>query len=107
LTQLAKVTAWTGYSIALMGEGTCQSVVEPLGPALDPPQVFKEAESWFTKAIGYAQTAGTAADPELNLARVGRERTRHACRCALAFDATCHGDCTRSVACAWRFGDTG
>jgi hypothetical protein len=69
----AKAAAFAGYSLLLLGESMCSIAVD-LGPELMPDAVFALAEERFTRAI---DAAGTVGDTDiLNLARVGRARTR-------------------------------
>jgi hypothetical protein len=71
---IAYTATYTAYAMTILGEGFCQAVVESFGPALDPPDVFRAAETWFTKGLTFAETAGEA--PARNLALVGRARVR-------------------------------
>lgn len=74
MSHLARTATYAGYAISILSEGYCQAVIEPNGPALDPPGVRAAAEEWFTKAIGYAEAAQL---PEYrNLALLGRARMR-------------------------------
>ena len=60
--------------MTILGEGFCQAVLEPYGPALKRRQTLAVAEEWFTKGLQYAQTAN---DANLrNLALLGRARVR-------------------------------
>jgi len=70
---IAAAAAYSGYSHLLIGEGWCSAAFD-LGPEQTRAQVFERAESRFTRAIDVAQTAGNTAI--LNLARLGRARTR-------------------------------
>jgi starch-binding outer membrane protein, SusD/RagB family len=72
-SHLATTAAYAGYALALFGEGFCQTAID-LGPAMDPPDVFREAETRFTRAIDHAQAANNA--EVLGMARVGRARVR-------------------------------
>jgi hypothetical protein len=60
-----------GYSLVLLGEGMCTAAIN-LGPEIQPPALFAEAVTRFTKAITAATTANDART--LNLSRVGRAR---------------------------------
>lgn len=71
---IAQAAAYSGYSHTLMGEGFCSTVIEELGPEVQPGQVFAAAEARFTQAIEAAQAAGN--DKILNLAQLGRARAR-------------------------------
>jgi len=73
-SHLAYSTNYAAYSMTLLGEGYCRAVLEPNGPALNPPQVFETAEAWFTKALEYADAANDAT--ARNLALLGRARVR-------------------------------
>jgi hypothetical protein len=71
--KLATAAAYAGYSHILLAEMFCTAAVD-LGPELSPADIFERAETRFTRAIEAAQAAG---DEEiLNMARVGRARTR-------------------------------
>ena len=70
---IATASAYAGYGYLLLGEGYCEMAVD-LGPLLTPAQVLSTAEQRFTNALTLAQTAQNQA--VLNLARVGRARTR-------------------------------
>jgi hypothetical protein len=69
----AKAAAFAGYSLLLLGESMCSIAID-LGPELMPDAVFTLAEERFTRAMENAQTVGDS--DILNLARVGRARTR-------------------------------
>lgn len=69
----ATAAAFSGYSLLLLGEAMC-SISLDLGPELMPDQTFALAEERFTRAIDAAGSVGD--DDILNLARVGRARTR-------------------------------
>jgi len=70
---MATAAAYAGYSTLLLGESMCSIAID-LGPERTRPQTFAEAESRFTKAITHATTANVS--DLLNMARVGRARTR-------------------------------
>ena len=73
---MATVAAYSGYSHILLGEGFCQAAID-LSPALQPAEIFARAEAKFTQAINLASTlTGAEAASILNMARVGRARTR-------------------------------
>jgi starch-binding outer membrane protein, SusD/RagB family len=69
----ARTAAMAGYSYVLFGEGWCSAAFDS-GTELTPPQVLAIAEERFSRAIEWAQASG--ATNYLNLARVGRARTR-------------------------------
>jgi hypothetical protein len=70
---IAKTAAYAGYSFLLLGESMCQAAFD-LGPAVGPAVMWAEAEARFTRAITAATTISNA--EFLNMARVGRARTR-------------------------------
>jgi len=70
---IATAAAYSGYAHLLLGEGFCTMAIDG-GAELQPKDVFTLAEAKFTEAIAAATTANNAA--LLNLARVGRARTR-------------------------------
>lgn len=70
---IATAAAYSGYAHLLLGEGFCTTAVDG-GAELQPKDVFALAETRFTEAITNATTANNA--PLLNLARIGRARTR-------------------------------
>ena len=72
-TLLAKAVAYAGYSYLLLGESMCEAAFD-LGPRVDSPAMFALAEAMFTRAIENATEP--AAAEFLNMARVGRARTR-------------------------------
>ena len=72
-TMIAKAAAYAGYSYLLLGESMCEAAFD-LGPKVGSPEMFAKAEEMFTKAIDNA-TDPTAVE-FLNMARVGRARTR-------------------------------
>jgi starch-binding outer membrane protein, SusD/RagB family len=72
-TQLiGRASAYGGYSLVLMGEGFCSTVIEENGPEVLPPAVFAAAITRFNRAI----EAATAANDNVtrNLALLGRAR---------------------------------
>jgi starch-binding outer membrane protein, SusD/RagB family len=68
---IGQAYAYAGYDLVLLGEGMC-SIAINLGPEIQPPAIFAEAVTRFTKAIAAATTANDATT--LNLARLGRAR---------------------------------
>lgn len=70
---LATVSVYGGYALTLMGEGFCRAAIDG-GPALQPAEVLREAETRFTRAIQLAQQVN--ATDVLNMALVGRARAR-------------------------------
>ena len=79
---MAQMRAYAGYAYLLLAEGMCQMTVDG-GPPLTKQQVLDIAEQRFSDAITRAAaiTTGTAAvvaeaSSILNMARVGRARTR-------------------------------
>jgi hypothetical protein len=68
---IGQAATYAGYSLVLLGEGMCSAALN-LGPELQPPALFDEAISRFTKAIAAATAANDAAT--LNLAMLGRAR---------------------------------
>jgi hypothetical protein len=70
---IATAAAFAGYSMLLLAEGFCSGVIQG-GPELQPAAIFDSAEVRFTRAIAAAQAAGD--QQLLNLARVGRARSR-------------------------------
>lgn len=71
---LARTAAFSAYTMTLLGEGYCASVIEANGPMLGHTEVFQAAEARFSEALDYARSAGLS-DFE-NLALVGRARVR-------------------------------
>ena len=69
---IARMAAYAGYSLVLLGEGFCSSAID-VGPELTTAQVFALAEQRFTRAIQNTET-GVAADSIRSFARVGRAR---------------------------------
>ena len=70
---IGQAYAYAGYSLTLLGESMCSAAIN-LGPEIQPPALFTEAVTRFTKAIAAATTANDATT--LTLARVGRARAR-------------------------------
>jgi hypothetical protein len=70
---LAEANAYAGYMYTMLAEGMCEMTIDK-GPKLTSPQVFAIAEQKFTAAITIATTINNAS--VLNMARVGRARTR-------------------------------
>ena len=71
---IGQAYAYAGYSLILLGEGMCSAAIN-LGPEIQPPALFAEAVTRFTKSIAAATTASDATT--LNLARLGRARALH------------------------------
>jgi len=71
--KLAALAAYGGYSYTLMGEGMCESAING-GPLVSRQDLWREAETRFTLALGHAQAAGNSS--LLQMARVGRARVR-------------------------------
>ncbi len=65
-------SAYAGYSLVLLGEGSCSAAIN-LGPELTDAQLFAEAKSRFDTAVAAATRAGDT--QTLNLALLGRART--------------------------------
>jgi len=73
---IARVAAYAGYSLILLGEGFCSSAID-LGNEMTPVQAFALAEERFTRAITTATTVGGATGDTIRyLALVGRARAR-------------------------------
>jgi hypothetical protein len=76
---LTQMRAYAGYAYLLLAEGMCQMTVDG-GPAMTKQEVLAIAEQRFTDAITRATALPSSANPEaaslLNMARVGRARTR-------------------------------
>ena len=70
---LAEANAYAGYMYTMLAEGMCELAIDG-GPKMTPAQVFALAEAKFTAAIAIATTINNASI--LNMARVGRARTR-------------------------------
>lgn len=83
-TLLATAQAYEGYSILLLGEGFCATVLSHFnadgtityGDSITPSMALDSAITYFTAAIASAQAAGASATSLLNLARVGRARAK-------------------------------
>ena len=81
---LASASAYEAYSQLLLSEGFCSIVFSVYdaagqiqwGTEMTRAQALAIAEATFTRAITEAQAAGTAGANVLNLAYVGRARTR-------------------------------
>jgi len=74
---LAQLRAYAGYAYLLLAEGMCQMTVDG-GPAMTKQEVLAIAEQRFSDAITRATaiTGSTEATSLLNMALVGRARTR-------------------------------
>jgi hypothetical protein len=70
---LALMSAYSAYSIALLGEGMCSAIVDN-SAELTRVQIAALAETKFTQAITEAQSAG--ADSTRYMALIGRARAR-------------------------------
>ncbi len=70
---IASAAVFSGYSLLLIGEGFCSGAIGG-SVELTSEQFFDTAEVRFTRAIAAAEATGQA--NLLNLARVGRARTR-------------------------------
>jgi hypothetical protein len=70
---MATMRAYSGYASLLLGEGMCEMAMDN-GPKMTRDEVFAVAETRFNDAI----TRATAVNDQsiLNMARVGRARTR-------------------------------
>ena len=66
---IAQASAHAGYALLLLGESACSAAIDG-GPEMTPAEIFAEAEERFTTAL-----TSTSAQV-LNIARVGRARTR-------------------------------
>lgn len=73
MQKVATVAAYSGYSHILLAELFCQAAID-LSAAMSPEQILQRGEERFTRAIEAAQAAGD--QQSLNMARVGRARTR-------------------------------
>ena len=72
---LARLALYIGYTRTLLGEGYCDlTTAIDGGPRATKVSLWTTAETWFTTAIGHAQTAATT-DIEL-AATLGRARAR-------------------------------
>jgi len=72
---IATASAYAGYSTLLLGESMCSTAID-LGPELNRDQAWQAAVTRFTKAITTAQAVGASGAEFLNMALVGRARTR-------------------------------
>src|SRR5262249_35667217 len=80
---IATAAAYEAWSILLLGDGFCSTVLTTI-PGGDFPyaaettrnDAFKAAEDRFNQAITVAQAQGAAASSILNMALVGRARAR-------------------------------
>ncbi len=70
---MAQMRAYTGYSLLLLAEGMCDMTIDR-GPKMTAAQVLAIADDRFTDAINRATALNNSA--LLNMARVGRARTR-------------------------------
>ena len=70
---LGEALALGGYARLFLADNFCQVTLDA-GPPLEPQVVYQQAEELFTEAIQVAGAAGD--DVHLNLALVGRARTR-------------------------------
>ncbi len=70
---LAKLKAYEGYALTLLGEGYCEMAVDG-GPLMSRQDVFAMAEQRFTEAMPHAQASGD--ETILHMANVGRARAR-------------------------------
>ena len=70
---LAEANAYAGYMYTLLAEGMCEMTIDK-GPKLSSAEVLAMAERKFSSAITIATTINNAS--VLNMARVGRARTR-------------------------------
>lgn len=71
--RIARGSLLAGFSVNMLGAAHCTAALDE-GPELNSMQLFAEAETRFTKALGIAQSAGLS-DIE-NAALVGRARVR-------------------------------
>jgi hypothetical protein len=70
---MAQMRAYTGYALLLLAEGMCDMTIDR-GPKMTKDQVLALADDRFTDAINRATALNNSA--LLNMARVGRARTR-------------------------------
>ena len=74
-SHLANLALYAGYTHTLLGEGYCDlTVAVNVGPRESKMSLWTLAETWFTTAIGHAQSAGLT-DVQL-AATLGRARVR-------------------------------
>ena len=71
---IARMTAYAGYSLILLGEGFCSAAID-LGPEMTPAQLFALAEQRFGRTIATARPGATG-DSLKAFARIGRARAR-------------------------------
>lgn len=71
--RIARGSLLAGFSVNMLGAAHCTAALD-VGPELTSLQLFAEAESRFTKALGTAQSAGLS--DIKNAALVGRARVR-------------------------------
>lgn len=72
---LTEMRAYAGYAYLLLGEGMCSMAIDR-GPEMARDAVLAVAEERFTDAIARASALSPADASLLNMARVGRARTR-------------------------------
>jgi hypothetical protein len=72
---LTEMRAYGGYAYLLLGEGMCSMTIDR-GPEMTRAAVLAIAEERFTDAIARAAALSPADASLLNMARVGRARTR-------------------------------
>ncbi len=70
---MAQMRAYTGYTLVLLAEGMCDMTIDR-GPKMTAAQVLAIADDRFTDAITRATALNNSS--LLNMARVGRARTR-------------------------------
>jgi hypothetical protein len=70
---MAQMRAYTGYALLLLAEGMCDMTIDR-GPKMTAAQVLAIADDRFTDAINRATALNNSS--LLNMARVGRARTR-------------------------------
>lgn len=80
---IATAAAYEGWSILLLGEGFCTTVLSTVegtnfnyAAEISRNDALKEAEARLTQAITTAQSLGASGSAILNMALVGRARTR-------------------------------
>lgn len=74
LALIARMSAYAGYALVLLGEGFCSAAID-LGPEMTPAATFALAEQRFSRAITTA-VPGAVGDSLRALAYVGRARAR-------------------------------
>jgi starch-binding outer membrane protein, SusD/RagB family len=72
---LTEMRAYAGYAYLLLGEGMCSMTIDR-GPEMTREEVLAIAEERFTDALTRAAALNPADPSLLNMARVGRARTR-------------------------------